>query len=45
LWKADLVFYESRSFGLGTGETRVGGWRWGRESEEEWWDWAVEEEC
>jgi hypothetical protein len=20
-------------------------WRWGRESEEDWWDWAVEEEC
>ena len=45
LWKADLVTYESRSFGLGSAEARRGSWRWGRESEEEWWDWAVEEEC
>ena len=45
LWKADLVTYESRSFGLGSAEARRGSWRWGRESEEEWWDWAAEEEC
>ena len=45
LWKADLVTYESRSFGIGSAEARRGSWRWGRESEEEWWDWAVEEEC
>lgn len=45
LWKADLVAYESRSFGLGSADERRGSWRWGRGSEEEWWDWVVEEEC
>jgi hypothetical protein len=34
MWRAELATPESgRS------------WRWGRESEEEWWGWAVEEEC
>jgi hypothetical protein len=45
LWKADLAARENESFELGFAESRRGGWRWGRESEEEWWDWAVEEEC
>ncbi|GAB7330015.1 hypothetical protein MBLNU13_g01706t1 [Cladosporium sp. NU13] len=45
MWNADLATYETKSFGLGSAKARRGSWRWGRESEEEWWDWAVEEEC
>ena len=45
VWKADLTTRESERFGFGFAPARRGSWRWGRESEEEWWDWAVEEEC
>jgi hypothetical protein len=38
LWKAEIATRERFA------NARGGGWRWGRESEEEWWDWAVEEE-
>jgi hypothetical protein len=45
MWKPDPAICEGESFGLGFASARRGSWRWGRESEEEWWDWAVEEEC
>jgi hypothetical protein len=45
LWKAEVATREQGTFGLGFANARRGVWRWGRESEEEWWDWAVEEEC
>jgi hypothetical protein len=45
LWKADLATCENERSGLSFANARKGSWRWGRESEEEWWDWAVEEEC
>lgn len=45
LWKPEVATREQESFGPGFANTRKGSWRWGRESEEEWWDWAVEEEC
>lgn len=45
MWKPNPAICEGESFGLGFASARRGSWRWGRESEEEWWDWAVEEEC
>ena len=45
MWKPDPAICEGESFGLGFASARRASWRWGRESEEEWWDWAVEEEC
>jgi hypothetical protein len=40
-----LVMYGDDGIGCGFAKAVEGSWRWGRESEEEWWDWAVEEEC
>jgi len=43
IWRAELAACESGRMGCGV--AGKGSWTWGRESEEEWWDWAVEEEC
>jgi hypothetical protein len=43
--KTGLVMYGNERMGCGFAKAVEGSWRWGRESEEEWWDWAVEEEC
>jgi hypothetical protein len=40
-----LVMYGNEGIGCGFAKSVEGSWRWGRESEEEWWDWAVGEEC
>jgi hypothetical protein len=40
-----LVMYGNEGIGCGFAKAVEGSWRWGRESEEEWWDWAVGEEC
>ena len=45
MWKAELATCDDESFGCGFAGSNRGNWKWGRESEEEWWDWAVEEEC
>jgi hypothetical protein len=45
LWMADVGTCKSDRVGLGFADARNGRLGWGRESEEEWWDWAVEEEC
>ena len=45
LWKTEATAREGERFGWGFAETSRRSLRWGRESEEEWWDWAVEEEC
>lgn len=43
--KADLAACEGERHGCGFPRASGGSRRWGRESEEEWWEWAVEEEC
>lgn len=43
-WKTGLANYE-KAANCGLANAMEGSWRWGRETEEEWWDWAVEEEC
>lgn len=39
------ALYEAAGNGCVFAKAAEGSWRWGRESEEDWWDWAVEEEC
>jgi hypothetical protein len=45
-WKNGLAELSGEPVARGPAKAVVeGSWRWGRQSEEEWWDWAVEEEC
>lgn len=44
MWRAEFATRESERVGLGFAEAGKGRLGWGGESEEEWWDWAVEEE-
>jgi hypothetical protein len=44
-WKSGLAELSGEPVARGSTKAIEGSWRWGRQSEEEWWDWAVEEEC
>jgi len=44
-WKAGLAELSAEPVARGSTKMAEGSWRWGRQSEEELWDWAVEEEC
>ena len=44
-WKTGLAELGGETVARGDAKAVEGSWRWGRQSEEEWWDWAVEEEC
>jgi hypothetical protein len=44
-WKSGLAELSAEPVSRGPAKAVEGSWRWGRQSEEEWWDWAVEEEC
>jgi hypothetical protein len=44
-WKTGLAELSAEPVARGSAKLAEGSWRWGRQSEEEWWDWAVEEEC
>jgi hypothetical protein len=44
-WKTGPAELSGEPMSRGCAKTVDGSWRWGRQSEEEWWDWAVEEEC
>lgn len=43
-WRTGLANYK-KAAECGLASAMEGSWRWGRETEEEWWDWAVEGEC
>lgn len=40
-----LTLYGTGGIGCVFAKAVESSWRWGRGSEEDWWDWAVEEEC
>lgn len=44
-WETDLAAFRDGMLESGLAKPSEGSWRWGREDDEEWWDWAVEEEC
>lgn len=44
-WEAGLAMYGDEGIGCGFAKALESSWRWGMEDDDEWWDWAVEDEC
>lgn len=44
-WEAGLAAYGDEGIGCGFAKALESSWRWGMEDDEEWWDWAVEDDC
>lgn len=44
-WEAGLTTYGDEGIGCGFAKALESSWRWGMEDDDEWWDWAVEDEC